>query len=401
MSGSRAAEVIQDSGEQNRGDRVALRALLVQQGFQFAAPVLLVQHARQHGERLGITCCGAASQQTVGLLAEKELTQIDQQIDNAHLHVAMLTDDLQAHDKQIANAADTLAFLTGKYTNQELYEWTVGQVSSVYFGAYKLAFDTAKKAERCFEHELGTDAEFVTGPYWDSLRKGLLAANALLHDIKRMEVAYLDRNRREFELTKHISLAQLDPAALLALRTTGSCDFEVPEVIYDLDYAGHYFRRLKTVSVSIPCVIGPYTTVNATLSLTANRYRARTTMPSSGTPNDRYAENPTGDDRFVYHVGSVQSIATSTGVSDSGTFELNFHDDRYLPFEGCGAIGRWHLELPGDYRQFDYGSISDVLLHVCYTARGDAGLKAVASEALGQWSTNSRTPPGRTACIRR
>jgi hypothetical protein len=53
-------------------------------------------------------------------------------------------------------------------------------------------------------------------------------------------------------------------------------------------------------------------------------------------------------------------------------FELNFHDERYLPFEGAGAISRWRFELPPHFRQFDYNTISDLVLHIRYTAR-DAG----------------------------
>jgi hypothetical protein len=36
----------------------------------------------------------------------------------------------------------------------------------------------------------------------------------------------------------------------------------------------------------------------------------------------------------------MQSIATSHAQNDSGMFELNFRDERYLPFEGAGAISR-------------------------------------------------------------
>ena len=42
-----------------------------------------------------------------------------------------------------------------KYTNQELYQWQIGQISGVYFQSYKLAYDLAKRAERCFRFELG------------------------------------------------------------------------------------------------------------------------------------------------------------------------------------------------------------------------------------------------------
>ena len=42
---------------------------------------------------------------------------------------------------------------------------------------------------------------------------------------------------------------------------------------------------------------------------------------------------------------------------------------RYLPFEGAGADATWTLELPTDFKSFDYSMISDVMLHMRYTAR--------------------------------
>jgi hypothetical protein len=50
-------------------------------------------------------------------------------------------------------------------------------------------------------------------------------------------------------------------------------------------------------------------------------------------------------------------------------FEPNLRDERFLPFEGAGAESKWKLDLPADFRQFDYDTISDVILHVRYTAR--------------------------------
>src|SRR5262249_35972170 len=49
-------------------------------------------------------------------------------------------------------------------------------------------------------------------------------------------------------------------------------------------------------------------------------------------------------------------------------------DERFLPFEGAGAISTWKLELPAAFRQFDYNTISDVILHMRYTARQGGGL---------------------------
>src|SRR5690625_6254142 len=105
--------------------------------------------------------------------------------------------------------------MRSKFSNKELYDWMIGQISSVYFKSYQLAHDFAKKAERSYQFELGYDDSFISYGYWDSMKKGLQSADGLIHDIKRMETAYLDKNKREYEMTKHVSLAQLDPLALI------------------------------------------------------------------------------------------------------------------------------------------------------------------------------------------
>jgi len=73
------------------------------------------------------------------------------------------------------------------------------------------------------------------------LKKGLLAGERLHYDLKRLETAYYEQNRREYELTKHISLEQLDPIALLKLRQNGECFLDIPETVFDMDYPSHYF----------------------------------------------------------------------------------------------------------------------------------------------------------------
>jgi hypothetical protein len=70
---------------------------------------------------------------------------------------------------------------------------------------------------------------------------------------------------------------------------------------------------------------------------------------------------------------------TSSVQNDSGLFETNLRDERYLPFENSGVVSEWRLELPadpskGDPAQFDYNTISDVILHMRYTAREGGGL---------------------------
>lgn len=208
------------------------------------------------------------------------------------------------------------------------------------------------------------------------MKKGLLAGERLHHDLKRMEVAYLDQHKREFEITKNISLVQLDPVSLVQLKQTGSCFIELPEALFDLDYPGHYMRRIKSVGLTIPCVTGPYTSVNCTLTLVLNSVRTQST-------GSHYARDEMEDDpRFTDSVGVIQSIVTSSGQNDSGLFETNLRDESYLPFEGAGVISRWRIELPNEFRQFDYDTISDVVIHVRYTSRSGGDL--LKQQALGE-----------------
>lgn len=194
-----------------------------------------------------------------------------------------------------------------------------------------------------------------------------------------MEMSYLELNQREYEITKHISLAMLDPVALIALRETGTCSISIPEALLDLDYPGHYLRRIKNVSVTMPCVTGPYTGVNCTLTLLKSSIRQGSTL-LNGT---QYARDMTNDDlRFTDSFGAIQSIVTSSGQNDTGLFETNLRDERYLPFEGAGVISDWRIEVPNDFRAFDYDTISDVVLHLRYTAR--AAGSSLKTQALAE-----------------
>jgi hypothetical protein len=310
-------------------------------------------------------------------VANKELVQIEKQIAAAEIRVAIAENDLENQDKQIESSVVVEDFLRNKYTSQELYGWMTAQISKVYFQAYKLAYDLAKRAERAYRFERGlTSSNFIQFGYWDSLRKGLLAGEQLALDLKRMEAAYLDQNKREYEISKHISLMLLDPMALITLKETGRCEVALPEALFDTDYPGHYMRRIKSVSLTIPCVTGPYTSINCTLTLLTNKTRI-------GSNAQTVYEEQDEDPRFVTNFAAIQSIATSHAQNDSGMFELNFRDERYLPFEGAGADSRWRIELPKDCNAFDFETISDVVLNINYTARdGGRPLQDAAGKSL-------------------
>jgi hypothetical protein len=63
-----------------------------------------------------------------------------------------------------------------------------------------------------------------------------------------------------------------------------------------------------------------------------------------------------------------QQVALSRGVNDSGLFQLNYQDERYLPYEGTGAVSRWRLEINGVQGSAQRQSLTDVILALQYTA---------------------------------
>jgi hypothetical protein len=327
--------------------------------------------------------------------ATLELTQIQRQIKAAEIRVKIATEDLANQELQIAHASAVHDALKSKFTSQQLYHWMVSQVSALFFQCYQMAYDLAKRTEVCYRFELGIQqSNYIGFGYWDSLKKGLLAGEKLFKDLKRLEGAYLDQNRREHEITKSISLLLLDPFALISLKLTGVCLINLPEAYFDMDYPGHYMRRIKSVGLTIPCVTGPYTSVNCTLTLLQSKTRFDTKRPSS------YPEKPIGAaSRFCYSFAAAESIATSTAQNDSGMFEVNFRDERYLPFEGSEVISLWQLSMPPDCNAFNFDTITDVILNLRYTARnGSDTLRAAAKSAAvlppsaAQPVTQSGTP---------
>lgn len=65
-------------------------------------------------------------------------------------------------------------------------------------------------------------------------------------------------------------------------------------------------------------------------------------------------------------------------------FEMNFRDERYLPFEYQGAVSHWRIELPRENNYFDLDTVSDLILRVAYTAReGGEMLRRAANENAG------------------
>ncbi len=327
-------------------------------------------------------------------LASGDIEQIGKQIRSAEIQVEIAQQEVQVQRQQIKNNLSVDTFMKSKFSNQKLYQWMVGKLSAVYFQTYQIALDYAKAAQRALQFELGRpESEFqnIGVHYWDSLKKGLLAGEQLQLDLDRLEKAYLERNQRRLEITRYISLAQLDPLALLKLKEKGICEFDLGEALFDLDFPGHYCRQLKSVSLSFPAVVGPYDNFNATLTqlthrtlLSPDKAALKYLLQGPDRQNGGANEHPASILRVDWRPN--QQVALSRGTNDNGLFQLNFQDERYLPFEGTGAVSTWRLEVNGEKGHLHRESLSDVVITLQYTASsgGDAFTETVKNAVGGK-----------------
>ena len=304
-------------------------------------------------------------------LAKQELKEAEQRIIAAEIRKNIAEKELVVFDAQFEQLEEVHDFYKNKFTNLGLYTFLYSGLSRLYRQAYNMASDMAKLAEKAYRFDLDEQNLFIAGDNWQSDRAGFLAGEKLLLQLQQLEKAYIDKNTRKLEITQNISMSAIDPVALLQLKQTGACEFTIPEVAFDLSYPGQYKRIIKSVRISLPCIAGPYTSIGAKLTLVNSRIRKPDNIANAETPP------------VLMNMANNTSIATSTAQNDGGMFELNFRDERYLPFEGAGAVSTWKLDLPSRIRTFNYDSISDVIFHISYTASDDGAFKDKVEENIG------------------
>jgi hypothetical protein len=320
-----------------------------------------------------------------------ELTQLNKQLTIAEVRRDIAQKSLDLHQATMDQADEVFAFYGDKFTGLGLFTWLSSTLQRLYREAYNGAYAMARLAEQAFRFERGDDVSELLAPsYWDAGRAGLLAGERLMIDLQTMERRFIETNYRTLEIDQALSLTVVDPAALVNLREKGTCEFTIDDFHFDLQYPGHYRRRIKSIRLTIPCVTGPYSNVSATLTLLGSSIRTQPKVEANAVVD--------------VPVRRSVSVATSTAQQDAGVFEFSFRDERYMPFEGAGATSRWRLTLPDTLRVFDYHTITDVIMHVTYTAEADellrAKIEATANDAGSLLYRLKRTARTRTFSLR-
>lgn len=313
--------------------------------------------------------------------ATKEIRKTKKQIASANARLNIARRNAKNHECKLAQTNEVLELLQKKFTNLGRYNWLATETQRLHQQMFQLSLDILRRAERAllFEHP-EIESPLLGSTLSDMSEAKLLAGERLNLEITKLEERYDESDERRQEIQMSVSLRQLDPLALQRLKVEGECEINIPEQIFDLAYPGQYRRHIKSVQLTIPCLTGPYTSVSATLTLKESFVRKR----------------PEFSSREKVPKSRAMTIATSTAKSDTGMFRLNFDEPRYLPFEGAGVNTVWRLQLPKNFRLFDYNTISDVIFEFSFSARYDGSFRNTVEtdiRLLENFVTNTKIPP--------
>lgn len=306
--------------------------------------------------------------------AQSEVNQINAQLDA--LAVRREGAELQKTylETQQSQTQSQMTFLQNRFTNKALYNWLRGKLTAIYYQFYDLTVSRCLMAQKAYQWELGNEMSFIRPGTWQGTYAGLMAGETLMLNLAQMEQRYLEKDQRKKEVTRTVCLSEVyaglasgaftlaDQIVTLVTAGNGSSgtdgnglsvtsdkQLQATLTLSDLKIGDDYpsslgkIRRIKQISVTLPALVGPYQDVRAALSF--------------------------GDPKGL--AKGCDALAVSHGMNDSGQFQLDFNDGRWLPFEGIpvDSSGVFTLSFPqADSSQKDLLlSLADIILHIRYT----------------------------------
>ncbi|MCY7488079.1 neuraminidase-like domain-containing protein [Paenibacillus alvei] len=300
-------------------------------------------------------------------IAENEAAQLDSQIAALREQMDMARKQLALAETEQAHAQAVYELQSTRFTNQALYNWMAGRLSSLYYQMYDAALPLCLMAKQALEKEIGSDKTVgvLSLPAWNDLYQGLLAGEALLLELQKLENLWLEEDKRGMEAVKTVSIDTLlrketpessfvelvkevldgktpDPVSGVGVQLQNnifSATLDLTVLGLDRSYnQAEKTRRIKNLSVTLPALLGPYQDIEATLSL------------------------------------GGETVALSHGVDDSGLFTTDLNDSRFLPFEGMDPLSGtlvlsiFHAGQDGDQRLL-LESLNDVIFHIRYVMK--------------------------------
>ena len=301
-------------------------------------------------------------------VADAEVAEIEKEEVVNEIKVQQVEKEQKNIEREILRSEEIYDVLSEKFTNNDLYIWLEKELGKVFRQYVKTLLEVAQMAEKAYHFEIEGDStkpsEFMAGDYWETFYKGLLAPERILLDLRRMEKAYLENDVHEMEITRPISLKELQKKAddyeindtlyanpLNKIREDGACNFQLTEKFFENEFSNLSFLRIKDVQIHVKL------TENASL----NYLNAKLTLTAAS----------------IYGYSGVSSDSLSASMvaslvhQEPNNCTTPFSSEKLGIFEGYGTVSKWTLVLNGlkREREADDYPIDDVIVYLTYKAR--------------------------------
>ena len=253
-------------------------------------------------------------------------------------------------------------FQKKRSTNADFFNWYVSRIGTLYSSAFDVTVKFCRMAERAFQDEVGDPTLVFVKPVFATKYRGLLSGQSLMLDLQRMELAHAERGSSNAnEGSRSISLREINPRQLDALKSTGRAMFTVREKELDKDAPDEFERRIKSMNIRLPGASKSGQSVAGKLSLVNHRVY-----------HDRTKSKKRSSGRHRRQQIALRGIETSTE-------SLATSESQFRPFERCGVESTWMLSFPGaideksrkvkaDKSSF-MEALDDVVLDMTYTCK--------------------------------
>ncbi|WP_341964447.1 neuraminidase-like domain-containing protein [Pseudomonas sp. RC10] len=343
-------------------------------------------------------------------LADWDVRLIDKEMIETDIELRAATISLEESRQACQDLEEVYLGMTTDFLNVPVCNWLVARQEVIYGKAYDAVLSLCLSLEAAWRYEIGDYKRhaFIKTRAWSDSYKGMLAGESLLVDLLEMENAFLLANERRLTIRKTFSLKTVlterplldaqdsnknktaDPwlNAVLKLSSGEPLAFEFKAEDFDKNYPGHFLRQLRYVTVSFVSEEEGFST-DGLCAILAQTGSTTLVEPDQEGVDYFYGQANTVPSSIKRNLRAKQAIALSSAVDEDGlgynpgesVHELMFHDGRYLPFEGTGAISQWELQIPdAEFAStlIDAASnvpnISDIQINLVYTARSDEAL---------------------------
>lgn len=180
------------------------------------------------------------------------LKSIQSAIETLEYDIEQEEGTLKVLNKKLELKQAMVDFQRERSTNVEFHRWYVGKLSSLHRASFDLCVRYCRLAEKVFNTEgpSATNQVFIK-PSWNDTKNGLFSGQALLLDLQRMNLAYLERIDGASRSKYTFSLRTMDERAFSILQYSGRAMFEIKDTYANAFYHGERNRRISSINVRL------------------------------------------------------------------------------------------------------------------------------------------------------